>query len=215
MACASADLSNSASGAIQLARVAYSGRGHRVTRSESLTHASIRFLVTLDTRGARLPRGASRAMLEAALKALSALPRSLVRRRLGGRGEASLALGCLSPAEMRRYNRAYRKKDKPTDVLSFSRLDGPRVPGPREIGDVLVCPAVAKRNAAEDGKPWIAELELLVVHGVLHVFGYDHERGGREARRMFRLQERVLSGASPRPDPRPSPFSRGRSSRGR
>lgn len=152
--------------------------------------------ITLETRGCPLPRGAKGALLKAAQATIEAIPRGLpTSKRAKGR-PARLALSCLRPAEMRRYNRQYRRKDRPTDVLSFSRLEGPAVPGPLDIGDVLLCPAVARKNAKEDGKPWLEELRLLTVHGVLHIFGYDHERGGAEARRMFRLQDEILSRVS-------------------
>ncbi len=85
----------------------------------------------------------------------------------------------LPAAEIRRLNREHRGRDRPTDVLSFP-VDGPgEAPGPRELGDVVVCPEYA------------ADLEEAVVHGVLHLCGYDHEADDGE---MIALQARVLDG---------------------
>ena len=79
--------------------------------------------------------------------------------------------------EIRRLNHEHRGRDEPTDVLSFP-VDGPGpAAGPRELGDVVVCSARA-RDPVE-----------AVVHGVLHLCGYDHERDGGE---MLALQARVM-----------------------
>lgn len=76
-------------------------------------------------------------------------------------------------------NKAYRGKDKVTDVLSFQE------------GEILLCYAQAKRQAAELGHSVRDENIFLLVHGLLHVFGYDHEKPA-DARRMFPLQKRIL-----------------------
>ena len=83
------------------------------------------------------------------------------------------------PADaIRRLNAIHRGVDRPTDVLSFP-VDGPGpTAGPRERGDVVICPAHA------------ADLEVAGVHGVLHLCGYDHEHDGGE---MLALQARVLA----------------------
>jgi probable rRNA maturation factor len=99
---------------------------------------------------------------------------------------------------MRRLNREWRRKDRPTDVLSFPLMEGARFPSapgePRRLGDLVVCPAVARRQARERGVPAAAEIELLLVHGVLHLLGHDHDRASR-AQRMFRLQASILGRA--------------------
>ncbi|MFL5913884.1 MAG: rRNA maturation RNase YbeY [Gaiellaceae bacterium] len=93
-------------------------------------------------------------------------------------GDGHLAIGFVGEDEIRSLNLAHRGKDEPTDVLSFP-VDGTGpVSGPRELGDVVICP-----EQTED----IVEA---VVHGVLHLCGYDHESDGGE---MLALQERVLS----------------------
>lgn len=62
-----------------------------------------------------------------------------------------------------------------------------------EIGDVILCYSVAKNQAKQYETSLRKELERLTVHGVLHLFGYDHEKSKKEATRMFRLQEKILS----------------------
>lgn len=81
---------------------------------------------------------------------------------------------------MTRLNQRYRKKNRPTDVLAF--------PG---TGDVTICLRVAKRQAKDAHHSLRKELGVLCVHGILHLFGYDHEKSQREAKRMFRLQNEV------------------------
>jgi probable rRNA maturation factor len=93
-----------------------------------------------------------------------------------GVGDGHLAIAVVGADEMRRLNREHRGRDEPTDVLSFPvDATGP-APGPRELGDVVICP----RHAAD--------LAEAVVHGVLHLCGYDHERDDGE---MLALQQRI------------------------
>jgi len=90
---------------------------------------------------------------------------------------------------MQRLNREWKRHDRPTDVLSFP------LPGPdgRLTGDIYICPAVARLQAAEFGVPPREELLRLVVHGTLHVLGYDHSEGPDRTRSpMWRRQERYL-----------------------
>jgi probable rRNA maturation factor len=92
-------------------------------------------------------------------------------------GELHLAVAFVSEAEIRALNAEHRALDKPTDVLSFP-VDGDGVTaGPRELGDVVICPEHT------------ADLDEAVVHGVLHLCGYDHEADGGE---MLALQDRVM-----------------------
>jgi probable rRNA maturation factor len=86
---------------------------------------------------------------------------------------------------MRALNFQYRKTDRPTDVLAFPGVLA-------DIGDVVLCLAVAKRQAKEYGGTIREELQRLTVHGVLHLFGYDHETNAKDAKRMFALQEKIL-----------------------
>ena len=98
---------------------------------------------------------------------------------------------------IRELNREHMGKDRPTDVLSFPLDDDDGLPGETLLGDVVVCPAVAAANAPEhDGQGHHRgsvedEIALLVVHGVLHVLGYDHINDD-EAEEMEALEQTVL-----------------------
>lgn len=137
--------------------------------------------MTVSTRGRRAPAVASR-LGRRARRVLAAL----------GLGDAELSLLLVSDAEMRRLNREWRGKDRPTDVLSFAQADGPGGAPAGLLGDVVISLDTARRQAAEQAAPVAAELDRLLVHGVLHLLGYDHERSAAEARRMQR-RERALT----------------------
>ena len=92
--------------------------------------------------------------------------------------DGHLAVALVGEEAMQRLNREHRAVDRPTDVLAFPVDELSASAGPRELGDVVVCPDHA------------TDLAEAVVHGVLHLCGYDHERDGGE---MLDLQRRVLS----------------------
>jgi probable rRNA maturation factor len=98
----------------------------------------------------------------------------------------------VGPAESRRLNRRYRGKDMPTNVLSFPASSAERELG-GVLGDLVVCASVVGREAREQGKPRPAHWAHVVVHGVLHLHGYDHERP-RAARAMEGLEVEILRG---------------------
>lgn len=117
-----------------------------------------------------------------------------------GAGVGQLDLIFVDADAMTELNREHMGQDRPTDVLAFP-LDGPDDPGapapepdgpPRHLGDVVVCPDVARLQAPEHCGPYEAELTLLVVHGVLHVLGHDHaeegERLAMQARERHHLK---------------------------
>jgi probable rRNA maturation factor len=112
---------------------------------------------------------------------------------LGRRGSGrEVAVRVVAPRESRALNRQWRGKDKPTNVLSFPapRLAARTRPVP--LGDLVICADVVKREAAEHGKPMVAHWAHMIVHGVLHLVGYDHERGERDRLRMERREIAVL-----------------------
>ena len=88
---------------------------------------------------------------------------------------------------MRRLNREWRKKDRATDVLSFA-YDGEFVDGMPFIGEIIIAPEIAALQAAKYGASPEREIRKLIVHGALHLMGYDHETDGGE---MTRLQNRI------------------------
>ncbi|MBS0395485.1 MAG: rRNA maturation RNase YbeY [Proteobacteria bacterium] len=111
-----------------------------------------------------------------------------------GPRRAALAIRVVTAAESRRLNRTYRGKDKPTNVLSFPAGTAPAGPGggPPPLGDLAICAAVVAREARAQRKARAAHWAHMVVHGVLHLTGHDHERDD-EARRMERREVRLLA----------------------
>jgi probable rRNA maturation factor len=113
---------------------------------------------------------------------------------LGRRARGSeLSVRLVGPRESRTLNARYRRRDKPTNVLSFPAGDGQDARGltPQPLGDLVICPAVLRAEARAQGKSVRAHWAHLVVHGTLHLVGYDHERA-RDAARMERREIAVL-----------------------
>lgn len=93
----------------------------------------------------------------------------------------NISIAFVSSAEIRKLNKKYRKKDKPTDVLSFGRVLGFK----SNLAEVIICPEVVKKNGDE--------LEKMLIHGILHILGYDHEESEKEALKMEKKQDYYLS----------------------
>jgi probable rRNA maturation factor len=94
---------------------------------------------------------------------------------------------------MRALNQAYRGKNRATDVLSFAFREGRFAELQTGLlGDIVICVPVAEKQAREAGHSLGREIELLLVHGLLHLLGYDHEQGPREARRMKSREAMLL-----------------------
>jgi probable rRNA maturation factor len=112
---------------------------------------------------------------------------ALAAECLAGQGvvESELSVSLVTEEEMADLHVRYMGEDGPTDVLSFP-LDEEDEDGVRVLGDVVVCPAVAARNNASDPA---AEMRLLLVHGILHLLGHDHEEE-QERAAMWAIQER-------------------------
>jgi probable rRNA maturation factor len=91
--------------------------------------------------------------------------------------DGHLAIAFVTEDEIRTLNRDHRGIDRPTDVLSFPVDEAGESYGPRELGDVVICPEHT------------ADLTEAVIHGVLHLCGFDHETDGGE---MFALQDRIM-----------------------
>lgn len=136
----------------------------------------------------------------------------LDNERAGENIELSVAL--VEEAEIRNLNKRYRDKDTPTDVLSFvvdseigESIDNgktqPIIPGggtlsagqldsyPKMLGDVIICPSVAMQQAVEYGQTFDQEIKLLLIHGILHLLGYDHIKDS-EAEVMENREREIL-----------------------
>lgn len=113
--------------------------------------------------------------------------RSWATLALGRRAPGhELSILVVGPVRSRSLNRRYRSRNQPTNVLSFpSAMRGPG------LGDLVICPQVLRREARAAGVPERAHWMHLVIHGVLHLIGYDHERPA-DARRMERREVRLL-----------------------
>jgi rRNA maturation RNase YbeY len=106
--------------------------------------------------------------------------------------DAELSLLLVSDRVMHGLNRAWRRKDRPTDVLAFAQREGTSAPPADLLGDVVISVDTARRQAGDRGHSLATEGERLLVHGLLHLIGYDHERSAREARRMQRRERALL-----------------------
>jgi probable rRNA maturation factor len=119
----------------------------------------------------------------AAAKILSAL----------GYTESELSILVVDDEEMREINRDYRDVDTSTDVLSFPMHEGEFGDvAPELLGDVVISAPMAAAMAEEQGCPPSQVMDLLLVHGILHLAGYDHERSEDDAARMFRKTVEIL-----------------------
>lgn len=108
--------------------------------------------------------------------------------------ESELTVSLVDDAEMRRLNRDYRGKDRPTDVLAFAMREGVRVAGDEPVlGDVVISLDSAACQARRHGLSVADEVRTLLIHGVLHLLGYDHERSPAAARRMKAMERRLRS----------------------
>jgi probable rRNA maturation factor len=112
--------------------------------------------------------------------------------------ECLLSVVFVGSARMRTINRKFRGRDYATDVLSFD-YEGQSMDGWKFLGELVLSPEVAMTNARRARSPFQIEIRTLLVHGILHLLGYDHENDQGE---MSRLQRRLLRrGASLRPVP--------------
>jgi len=125
--------------------------------------------------------------------ALTTFLRRLVRTAPKTRA-SSVTLCLAGDALVRRLNGTYRGKDKTTDVLAFPGDPEPLPDGTRHLGDVVISVPQARRQAARDGRALERELRLLLIHGYLHLLGYDHEvDDGTMLRLQARLAKRLLA----------------------
>lgn len=106
---------------------------------------------------------------------------------------AEVSVTVVGTARMRALNRRWRKVDKPTDVLSFPLPMRP-IQGYTAIslGDIFVCPDVVRAKAKASGTAYRKQMKWTLVHGLLHLAGYDHEKGVTAAKKMNAAERRIL-----------------------
>ena len=129
--------------------------------------------------GAKYPTAALRKIAETLLRALK-------------QSRAELSIALVGDREMRPLNAKYRKKNQTTDVLSFFVEDQP-VSGGKILGDVVISVEQARCQAKERGKTLKSEMATLLIHGILHLLGYDHEKSPRQARIMFAYERKLYA----------------------
>jgi probable rRNA maturation factor len=106
-----------------------------------------------------------------------------------GRTGNSLSVVFIGSSRMREINRRYRGKDVPTDVLSF-RYHGEMVEGMAFLGEIVISPEIAYKSAVARGMKFEAEIRTLLLHGILHLLGYDHETDSGEMNRLQKTLQR-------------------------
>jgi len=106
----------------------------------------------------------------------------------------TLSLAFVDKEEIKKLNKKYRRKNKPTDVLSFL-LDEPfgSTQGKKYLGEIIICPDIVKENAKKYKISARQEMMKVFVHGILHLLGYEHEKSQKEAEIMEKKQEKYLS----------------------
>ena len=114
-----------------------------------------------------------------------------VRRELGF-APRSVTIRLISDETMARLNETFRKKQGPTDVLSFPANGARRAPGAEYIGDIAISPETARRNARRFSRSLPVEMRILILHGMIHLAGFDHETDHGEMRRLERRLRKRL-----------------------
>lgn len=116
---------------------------------------------------------------------VKSIVREILKEESVTKGEVSVLL--TTDTEIRDLNREYRFKDKATDVLSFPMEDVDL------LGDIVISVDRTKDQASQYGVAFVEELSRLLVHGTLHLLGYDHVNGGRQARKMKLREEAIMA----------------------
>lgn len=110
--------------------------------------------------------------------------------KLTDRQESELSLALIGNAEMQKLNAKYRHKDYPTDVLSFAAANNLPISA-RLLGDVIISVDKAAEQARERRRTLDQEIVTLLIHGIVHLLGYDHERSPKHARIMGRIEKKI------------------------
>ena len=113
--------------------------------------------------------------------------------------KADLSIALLGPGRMRKLNKQYRKKNTITDVLAFPDKEIPfekfkigRAKECQGLGEIVICLRELKKNAKRFGKTFEQELARVLIHGVLHLLGYDHEKSADAAKKMQEKEQKYL-----------------------
>ncbi|HEY8270046.1 MAG TPA: rRNA maturation RNase YbeY [Pseudobdellovibrionaceae bacterium] len=117
------------------------------------------------------------------------LQKEFLKRKIFDKNSASkeLTLVFLNPKEAKATNKQFRSKAYATDVLSFDGMS------PDSLGELILCPQVLQKQAKVHGLKYQEELGYMILHGILHLLGYDHETGVANAEEMFGIQDEVFA----------------------
>lgn len=119
--------------------------------------------------------------------------RSLLILNALGQKEASLSLLFVNDKAIQKLNHQFRNLDETTDVLSFPMHSEKGRPGLHILGDLAISVDTAKRQAEKLGHSLEREMTFLLIHGILHLTGWDHERSPGEAKKMYQKQRELLN----------------------
>lgn len=103
--------------------------------------------------------------------------------------KSDISVAFVGKKEIKAFNKKYRKKNKPTDVLSFIYFNSKKILS----GEVIICPKIVEENAKQSGYDFKLEIMKVLIHGILHLLGYDHEKSRKGATRMENRQNYYLS----------------------
>lgn len=136
----------------------------------------------------------------------------VVLKTVGVKGKTEISLAIVGDGRIRKLNKIYRGKNRVTDVLAFGDKSVlpylakafPRLKkgqdlkfvnppdGVKRLGEVIICYPRAKKQAKQLGHSLEKELTILLIHGILHLLGYEHEQGGQEAEKMRAMEDKIL-----------------------
>lgn len=111
---------------------------------------------------------------------------------LKGEGKKNfyLSIALIGVSRIKKLNKKYLKRDYPTDVLVFPETEG--CLKINNLGEIIICPQVVKKNAKKFKLTFKKELSKVLIHGILHLLGYDHEKSRKEAEKMERRENYYL-----------------------
>lgn len=111
--------------------------------------------------------------------------------------EFELSIALIGKGRMRKLNKKYLRKNRVTDVLAFPEPTDflgktEKIQGVNILGEIVICLCEVKKNAKKFNLPFEKELSRVLIHGILHLLGYDHEKSPREAKRMEEKEDYYL-----------------------
>ena len=114
-----------------------------------------------------------------------------------GKSKSDLSIALIGPGKMRKLNKRYLGKNRATDILAFGETSRYKVKDVRykirDLGEIVICLREVKKNAKKFKSSFEKELARVLIHGILHLVGYDHEKNEKEAQKMEEKEKYYLS----------------------